>query len=286
MPTGWRRCCSSVSEMSSRFRLLALAVVVRALLPVEPAAAAADLLPRTIAAFDRYVKSTEARLAARSGALWVDGLDERQRRLALAELQRGVTLMERLESREDGRRIEVPDGLIHHWIGTAFIAGGTAAGVTAVLQEYDRHAEIFAPRVERSKLLARQGDQFTVFLRFVQKKVITVVVNSEHEARFTPERSGGISGRVVSTRIAEVDDAGEPGEHELPVGHDGGYLWRLNTYWRVVERDGGVYVQCESVTLTRGIPLGFGWLVGPFVTSIPRESLAFTMERLRDALRH
>ena len=72
---------------------------------------------------------------------------------------------------------------------------------------------------------------------------------------------------------------------ELPVGRDGGYLWRLNTYWRLLERDEGTYLQCESVSLTRGIPTGLGWLVGPFVTSIPRESLAFTLETTARAVR-
>ena len=68
------------------------------------------------------------------------------------------------------------------------------------------------------------------------------------------------------------------------MGRDGGYLWRLYTYWRMLERDGGTYVQCESITLTRGIPMGLGWLVGPFVTSIPRESLTFTLETTRATL--
>ena len=65
---------------------------------------------------------------------------------------------------------------------------------------------------------------------------------------------------------------------------DGGYLWRLNSYWRFLGRDGGTYVQCESVSLTRGIPLGFGWLIRPFVTSLPRESLEFTLDTTRLAL--
>jgi hypothetical protein len=68
------------------------------------------------------------------------------------------------------------------------------------------------------------------------------------------------------------------------VGRDGGYLWRLYTYWRLHERDGGTYLQCESISLTRGIPTGFRWLVGPFVTSIPRESLTFTLDTTRNRL--
>lgn len=73
-------------------------------------------------------------------------------------------------------------------------------------------------------------------------------------------------------------------ERELPVGLDGGYLWRLNTYWRFLERDGGTYMECESLTLTRGIPFGIGWIIRPFVTSIPRESLEFTLNSTRKAL--
>ncbi len=51
-----------------------------------------------------------------------------------------------------------------------------------------------------------------------------------------------------------------------------------------VERDGGVYVQSEVVSLTRDIPTGVAWLVKPFVTSIPQESLEFTMEATRKAV--
>jgi hypothetical protein len=57
-------------------------------------------------------------------------------------------------------------------------------------------------------------------------------------------------------------------------------MWRLNTYWRVFERDGGTYVQCESISLSRDIPFGLGWIVGPFVTDVPKESLQFTLGRV------
>jgi len=58
----------------------------------------------------------------------------------------------------------------------------------------------------------------------------------------------------------------------------------METWWRTVESDGGVYVQSEVVSLTRNIPAGLGWLIGPFVTSIPNETLAFTMEATRKAV--
>ena len=178
----------------------------------------------------------------------------------------------------------MPDGLIHHWVGGVFVPGATVDEAVALLQDYNRHAEIYTPTVARSKVLARDGDTFKVYLRFMMKKVITVVVNSEHEARFTREGTDRARSRIASTRIAEVEDPGTATEREKPVGRDGGYLWRLNTYWRFLQRDNGVYVECESITLTRDIPAGFGWLVRPFVTSIPRESLTFTLETTRARL--
>jgi hypothetical protein len=174
--------------------------------------------------------------------------------------------------------------MIHHWIGTAFVSGATVDDALAVLQNYDAHQRIYAPTVAASKLQSRDGDRFRFFLRFIMKKVITVVVNSEHEAVFRRPSNDRAEGWIHSTRIAEVENAGQANEHERPVGDDGGYLWRLNTYWRLQARDGGLYIQCESVSLSRGIPLGFGWIVGPFVTSIPRESLTFTLETTRQQL--
>jgi hypothetical protein len=246
--------------------------------------AAAELKAPTVAAFDRYVRVTEARTDGDGQFLWIDGLPEAKRRTQLDTLRRGQLAIERLWTREGGKEIDIPDGLVHHWLGTAFVPGVTVKEAVALLQDYDHHAAIYRPNVARSKLVSRDGDVFRVYLRFYMKKMIAVTVNSDHEARFsrpTPDRA---QIRIYSLRIAEVENPGTPQEREKPVGHDGGYLWRLYTYWRFLERDGGTYVQCEAISLTRGIPMGFGWLIGPFVTSIPRESLAFTLETTRKTL--
>jgi hypothetical protein len=243
---------------------------------------AAELEPRTVAAFDRYVRATETRLKTEP-FLWVDRLPGPRRAEALASMRSGMLSIEAPRTLDGGREIDVPGGLIHHWVGTAFVTGATIDQTLRILQDYDRHERIYAPAVAGSKLLSHDGDRFRFFLRFTMKKVITVVVNSEHEAIFT-KGADRAEGWIHSTRIAEVENAGEPGEREKPVGQDGGYLWRLNTYWRLLARDGGLYIQCESVSLTRGIPTGFGWLVGPFVTSIPKETLTFTLETTRKQL--
>ena len=255
-----------------------------ALIFVARPARSAELRPQTVAAFDRYVRTTEARADAQATFLWVDTLPAEQQRSRLDTLRAGGLLIERLTTRDGRSEIPIPDGLVHHWMGTVFVPRANVDEALALLQDYDHHAEIYRPAVVQSRLLARQGDEFKVFLRFSMTKVITVVVNTEHDARFSRDGPDRARSRIYSTRVAQVEDAGRPDERELPVGRDGGYLWRLNTYWRFLERDGGTYVQCESISLTRGIPFGFGWMIRPFVTSIPRESLEFTLNTTRKTL--
>jgi hypothetical protein len=243
---------------------------------------AVELQPRTVAAFDRYVRATEDQLR-REPFLYVDTLPASKRSEALSLMRSGMLSIESKRTLEGDREIDIPGGMLHHWVGTALLPGITLDQALKLLQDYDQHQTIYQPTVARSKLISRDGDRFRFFLRFKMTKVITVVVNSEHEANFT-RSADRAEGWIHSTRIAEVENPDEPGERERPVGQDGGYMWRLNTYWRLLVRDGGLYVQCESVSLTRGIPTGFGWLVGPFVTSIPRESLTFTLDTTRKQL--
>ena len=264
-------------------RLLTAAAIAVGLLGTT-SAESADLQPRTIAAFDRYVKAAETETAARVEFLRLDGLPEALRRARQDELRAGMLHIERLTTLDGGREIPVPDGLLHHWVGTVFAPGASVEQALSILQDYDKHAEIYRPAVVQSRLLSRNGDRFRMFLRFSMTKVITVVVNTEHDAQFYRDGPDRARSRIYSTRIAQVENAGEPDERELPVGRDGGYMWRLNTYWRVLQRDGGTYVQCESISLTRGIPFGFAWLIQPFVTSIPRESLEFTLNTTRTTL--
>jgi hypothetical protein len=244
----------------------------------------AELKPPTVAAFDRYVRVTELRMTGDAPFLWVDALQEPKRRSSLETMRQGQLVLERLQTRDAGKAINIPDGMVHHWLGSVFVPGATVDQAVTLLQDYDRHAEIYRPNVAQSRLLSRDGDRFRAYLRFYMKKVIAVTVNSEHEAHFTRPAADRAQSRIYSVRIAEVENAGTAHEREKPVGNDGGFLWRLYTYWRFLERDGGTYLQCEAISLSRSIPRGVGWLVGPFVTSIPRDSLTFTLERSRATL--
>ena len=249
----------------------------------------AHLQPQTVKAFSRYVSLTEARIekqvADPRNFLYVDQLPEPRRSQVLAELKQGRIFMDRLDTRDaSGSEIDAPGGLIHHWVGEVLIPGVSLRQVLDLVEDYNHHQDVYKPEVVRSRLLSRDGNDFKIFYRLVKHKVITVTLDTEHDVRYTRVDDSHWYSRSVSTRIAEVADAGEPREREKPVGHDGGFLWRLNSYWRFVERDGGVYVECESISLTRDIPSGLGWMIGPFVTSIPKESLERTLVSTRSAV--
>jgi hypothetical protein len=254
----------------------------------EGAPAAATLKPDTVTAFDTYVKLTDARndeeLRLGTNLLWIDGLGEGERAQAYDALKRGEVKMQKLETRENGEKIQCPGGMIHHWVGVVFIPGVKLPAVVAALQDYDHHAQYYAPDVEQSRIESHDDDHFVVFLRFRRHKVITVVLNTRHDVRYFRDSAVREHSRSSAIRAAEVEDAGKSNEREKPPGEDGGYLWRMETWWRIEERDGGVYVQSEVVSLTRDIPAGLGWLIGPFVTSIPKETLTFTLQATRTAV--
>lgn len=250
------------------------------------AAAAEELKPATVAAFDEYVHRTEQRVktdAHFGNSLWIDTAPPAQRNDYYSRLRKGEVLTRPLQTLADGRQIHVPDGLIHHWIGLVFIPGASLAATVALLQDYDQQHRFYAPEVERSRLIRRNGNDFHVFLRLRRKKIVTVVLNTEYDVHYTTSENSAYA-RSYSTRIAEVEDAGKASEREKPVGNDDGFLWRLNSYWYVLQRDGGTYVQLEAISLTRDIPAGLGWLIRPFVTSVPQESLQFTLTRTRASL--
>ena len=223
-------------------------------------------------------------IEGRVSFLWVDRQPEPQRRDADEKLQRGDIVVSRLETRDNGASIAIPDGLCHHWIGTVFIPGASLDRVTSLMQNYEQYATVYRPNVRRSRTIARDGDRFTVYLQLFMKKVISVVLNSEYDVRYMRIAPQRMHVRSFTTRIAEVDDPGTPREREKPVGRDNGFLWRFNNYCSIEAREAGSYVQCESISLSRAIPTGLGWLVRPFVTGIPRESLEFTLGKMRSTL--
>lgn len=256
------------------------------LLVLSAAASCAELQQKTVDAFNRYVSATEARFTneLRPGGafLYVDGLPADAQKSAYDQLRRGDILVEKVETKIQGGNHDVPDGMIHHWAGLIFISGTTLAKVIPLVQDYEHRAELYKPDVIASRVLAHQGNDYKIFMRLYQKRFTTVVFNTEYTVHWGQVDAKKTYSHSLSTRVTEVKDASRPDGEEYPVGKGSGYLWRLYTYWRFQEKDGGVYIQCEAVSLSRDIPTGLGWLLRPLVTKIPRESLNRALGRTRE----
>jgi len=239
-----------------------------------------ELRPETSQAFETYAHQREATIQGKridgGRFLWVDDFKERQDRARAGEVV--------IEPGRDRGVVEVRGGIIHDWVGAAFIPGTTLPKVLATVQNYNNHKRFYQPEVVDSRILSHRGNEYNIRLRLLKKKVITVVLNTDHEVTYFPLDATRQHSRSRTTRIAEVDAPGEH-ERELAPGEDHGLLWNLNTFWRFLERDGGVWVECEALSLTRGIPLGLGWLITPIVRDLPRESLTHTLEGTRRAVR-
>ncbi len=180
--------------------------------------------------------------------------------------------------------VKVLDGLIHDWIAAAFISHSTIQDVLAVIQDYDNHKNIYKPEVIDSKLLGRTENEFQIYLRLLKKKVITVVLDSNHEVHYRPVDQRRWICRSHTTRIAEVENAGRSDERILKPDTGYGFLWRLYSYWRFEQSDGGVIVECRAISLTRDVPFGLGWAIEPIIQKLPKESLIKTLDATRQAL--
>jgi hypothetical protein len=256
---------------------VALLLVSRAACPqAQQAPSVGGPRPETVRAFDAYVRLTEshldAQLQGKDGFLWADSAGKRARVRSTGAL---------CEPRNSKGDVKVAGGLIHDWVGSVFIRGATVARLLTLAQDYDNHKRSYKPDVLDSKTLERRGDDFKVRLRLLERKVITVVMDTEYDVHYRPLGGTDWRSRSYSTRIVEIANAGGPRERERTPKEDRGFLWRLNSYWLFRQRDGGVYVECEAVSLSRGVPSALEFLIDPIIRNMPRDILTNTLRATR-----
>jgi hypothetical protein len=249
----------------------------RAALPPQPAANAD---------FDGYLQGVESRLARQhqSQEGFLAGVGPNGD--TAGRLRRGEFIIENLGS---GTTSKIPGAMLHHWRGTAFVQGARVTDFRRLMKDYNSYPQHFSPEVLRASLVSERNDQgvdhITASMRVRQKHVLTVVMDMTYDVAFTGLDAQHGYSISRSTRIAEIDSPGTSRERALGADEEHGFLWRLNTYWSYEEGDGGLYMQIETVSLTRSIPIGLGWAIKPFVESIPRESLEFTLRSACNLLR-
>ncbi|HEU5351845.1 MAG TPA: hypothetical protein VFU55_09625 [Terracidiphilus sp.] len=264
----------------SRFLSRAALLLASPALAIAVASAAAQPSPAASAAYNAYLRSVELRLARqhRSQANFLANLvpgSPRDR-----DLHRGAPLLEDLSPGSSA----ISGALIHHWRATAFIPGATAAEFDRLLRDFPAYPRIFAPQVQRVWVLNGSTNGARITMRMLQHHGITVVLDGTFRVTFGRLDALHAFSNSASTAISEVASAGSARGHRLAPAADHGFLWRMNTFWSAEQRNGGLYLQIESVSLTRSIPFGLAWAVRPFTQSIPRDSLAFTLNAARRAL--
>ena len=200
----------------------------------------------TLRAWDAYVARAEARLDRTPSALTRTGA--------------GAFVTE-------GTSTDIPGGTISDWRGAAFVPGISLDQLLYGLQ----HPGTPPPQEEvvSSRVVGRAGDSLRVAIRLVRHSIVTVSYDTEHEMTFHRLTPALATARSVATRIEEVG------------GADHGFLWRLNSYWRYEQRDGGVLVELESLTLSRDVPSLLRPIASPLVRRVARESMVRTLEALR-----
>jgi hypothetical protein len=239
-----------------------------------------QLKPQTLRAFHKYIRDAEAdmeqTLHGNGPFLWSDGSAER------AQQVRGGQVVAQFWAGQGP--VKVPNGLIHDWVGAVFIPATDLKKTLALIQDYNNHKNVYKPDVLGSSLISHRGNDFRITLRLLKKKIITVVLDTEHEVHYRSLGPTRWLCRSYTTRIAEVEYAGTAKERVLPPDTGYGFLWRLYSYWRFQEKQGGVYVECRAISLTRDVPLGLGWIIEPIIQKLPKESLINTLEATRQAL--
>jgi hypothetical protein len=257
------------------FRFIAAGALM--LFSTVPFLEAEEPTPAAVAGFNQYVRRVETRLAAQHTS--TEGFLAPADR---ARLKNGELVIEQLTS--DGGS-ELPGALLQDWRGTAFVPGATGEDFERVMRDFEAFPRIYSPQVLRASVRTMGANHYQVAMRVRQKHIVTVVMDMTYDTTFgrLDEKHGYSISR--STRISEISEPGTAQERTLSGAEAHGYLWRLNNYWSYEERDGGLYIQVESVSLSRSAPKGLGWMIGPFIESVPRESLEFTLRATRDALK-
>jgi hypothetical protein len=263
---------------------IAMTAILAAALAGGAAAVPPGPQPQTLAAFDSYVAQAEAHIRQQESApetfLGMDaspvkgaeGLGARLRRGEIVVTSGGFT------------PVEVPGGLIHHWIGIVFIPQATIAQVFEVLQNYDDMAQYYSPDVAASRLIKRHGDNFQVSIRLRDHEIVTVTLDGLYDVKYGRLDATHQFSVSHSMQMVEVGDAAKSDEDTPADARDHGFLWRTNAYWRFEQAGDGVFVEFESISLSRDVPAGWGWMIEPFIREIPRESLVFTLRATRRAV--
>lgn len=232
-------------------------------------ARAAELHPRTSRAYDEY--ADRARRAFVERVSRVTGAPKTD---ALVSAGPGG---------EDGI-IGVPGGLVHHWKGSAFIRGVNLRQALDTTRDYASYPSTYHA-VMSASVIQQDGDTARVLMRIHESagglSAVLDVRSTIHHVTPAPGRTYSIA---TLDEIREVKDTGTRSERLLPAGRDSGYLWRGGTFTLLVEHEGGVYVEMETIALSRAFPPMLGWIIEPIARRVGRRSVETSLREFHAAV--
>ncbi len=234
-------------------------------------ATAADLQARTSRAYDAYLEQAKRAFLSRVRS---DGA-------AAPERRSGVFAK---PGREDGI-VEVPDGLVHHWIGRAFVQGATLRQVVDVSSAHSAYSVMYKSIIA-STVLERERDTYRVLMRLKEAEAgVSAVLEIRSTIQYFHSTSGSVYALSNADEIREVKNAGNRDERLLPAGRDSGYLWRANTFTHFLEQKDGVFVEMETLGLSRRFPPFLGWIIEPIARRLGRKSVETSLQEFLTAVR-
>jgi hypothetical protein len=260
-----------------RFWLLGLTLA--SILHAAPHAAA--LKPETLDAWGRYVQTADAAMQARLQPghpfLWVDQMPDGRRQL------RGGEILVAGVGEQNPKK--VPGGLIHHWVGAAFLPNSDLSSVLRIVRDYSHYRGYYNPTVLNARAIRQTADEDRFCVLLMNKVLFSkITLDTEWESLFTQAGSRRWYSMTSAIRVQEIDDYGQAGQHELPAGEGGGYIWRSHSITRYEQADGGVYVELEAMVLSRDIPAGLRWLVNPMVRRVSKSAMTTSLRQTLDAV--
>ncbi len=271
-----RRTVNAEHSFSPSVRWLAVLPLVL----TQTVAGGATLRSDTLAAWEAYLQAAHSRMQER--------LKPGRRFLSIDETEARA---ERIREGEPfifpfGRTPQkVPSGLIHDWVGIAFIPNANMTDVLSTVRDYEHYSEFYHPAVVNSKGSQNDGPEDRFSMLLMNRSLFSkMALDGDYETsyvRVDDHRWYSISN---TTRIQEIENYRGAQQHMLPENEGAGIIWKLSSITLFEERDGGVYVELEAFALSRDIPLSLRWIATPIVRRVSKNSLLTSLQQTADAV--
>ena len=204
--------------------------------------------PEISAAFDRYVKVTEAGMQARHSPddfLW---LSQHRKEKTMVWMSQNFLIPR--ETPDHGEKIEIPGASLQHWLGAVYLETANLDRIGFMLLNYASYKNFFPPQVTESRLVKRDGFHFDASLRLRKRQITQVALDADITSQYQavdPQRATIVT---RATRIRDAEHSKKKDSDRDPAsGQPSDYLWGLNLYWHLEEANPGVYAELELISL-------------------------------------